>query len=84
MHAAVAVADKRQRERAALGVVRIEELLGRRGEVGRAVLEARVLAFDIERVGGAGRCGQPCRAAQHQHESEMFHRWKSPEAVVFS
>src|SRR5665648_325501 len=70
---AVALPDIGQGERAALGVVRLEELVRRRGVVRCAVLEGGVLAFDIERISAVGCRGQTRRAAKHQDETKLFH-----------
>src|SRR6476646_8898970 len=50
---------------------RRNEILDRRGEVGRTALKARVLIFDVEGIGGSG--GQAWQSAEHQHERKMFH-----------
>src|SRR3990170_9084414 len=65
--AAVAVPDIGQGERASLGEVRIEELVGRRAKLVYAILEVGVLALNIEGVCGCG--GQVGHTAKNQDET---------------
>src|SRR5512146_2943875 len=77
MNARIGISRVRHGERpgAAVG---FDEVVDRRGETAGAVLEARILPFDVEGV-GAPRCrGETSRTAQSQHEAKMFH-WRSPE-----